>query len=129
MARLVTRRLLTVLLAGAFAALAGTAGADANWKQTGNSKATKLDQCVRPTPEIRRNHMALLKHQRDVTVHQGVRKTPDALAGCIDCHVNSDGQGKPIAVDGEGQFCAACHSFAAVHLDCFQCHATVPTSR
>jgi hypothetical protein len=129
MARLVTRRLLTVLLAGTFAALAGTAGADANWKQTGNSKATKAEQCVRPTPEIRRYHMALLKHQRDVTVHQGVRKTPDALAGCIDCHVNSDGQGKPIPVDGEGQFCAACHSFTAVHLDCFQCHATVPTGR
>ena len=98
MARLVTRRLLTVLLAGAFAALASTAGADANWKETGNSKATKLEQCVRPTPEIRRNHMALLKHQRDVTVHQGVRKTTDALAGCIDCHVNSDAQGKPVPV-------------------------------
>jgi len=129
MARLVTRRLLTVLLAGAFAALAGTAGADANWKQTGNSKATKQAQCVRPTAEIRRYHMDLLKHQRDVTVHEGVRKTPDALAGCIDCHVNKDLQGKPVPVDGEGQFCAACHSFAAVQLDCFQCHATVPTGR
>jgi len=44
---MVTRGLLTGLLAGALVALAGTAGADANWKQTTNSKATKLEQCVR----------------------------------------------------------------------------------
>ena len=126
---MVTRRLLTGLLAGALVALAGTAGADANWKQTGNSRAAKLEQCVRPTGEIRRYHMDLLKHQRDVTVYQGVRKTTDALAGCIDCHVNKDLQGKPIPVDGKGQFCSSCHAFAAVHLDCFQCHSTVPTGR
>jgi hypothetical protein len=126
---MVTRALLTGLLAGALVALAGTAGADANWKQTTNSKATKLEQCVRPTGEIRRYHMDVLKHQRDVTVHQGVRKTPDALAGCIDCHVNKDAQGKSIPVNGDGQFCNSCHAFAAVHLDCFQCHSTVPTGR
>lgn len=126
---MVTRRLLNGVLAGALVALSGTAGADANWKQTSNSKAAKLEQCVRPTGEIRRYHMALLKHQRDVTVHEGVRKTTDALAGCIDCHVNRDAQGKPIPVDGSGQFCSSCHTFTAVHLDCFQCHSTVPTGR
>ena len=126
---MVTRRLLAGLLAGALVALAGNAGAGADWKQTGNAKATKLEQCVRPTPEIRRNHMALLKHQRDVTVHEGVRKTPDALAGCIDCHVNKDPQGKPVPVDSQGQFCGSCHAFAAVRPDCFQCHSTVPTGR
>jgi hypothetical protein len=126
---MVTRRLLTGVLAGAMVALAGNAGAGADWKQTGNAKATKLDQCVRPTPEIRRDHMALLKHQRDVTVHQGVRKTPDSLAGCVECHANQDLAGMHLPVNAEGQFCSACHAFAAVQLDCFQCHTTVPAGR
>lgn len=29
-------------------------------------------------------------------------------------------------VNSPGQFCASCHRFAAVSLDCFQCHATTP---
>ncbi len=129
MFRMVTRRWLAVLLAGALGALAGGAGADPNWKQNGNSKATKTEQCVRPTDEIRRYHMSLLKHQRDVTVHQGVRKTPDSLAGCVECHANKDLAGKYLPVNAEGQFCSACHAFAAVQLDCFQCHTTVPAGR
>ena len=97
-----TRRLLAALVGVALVASAGVAAADKNWKQNGNSKATGLEQCVRPTGEIRRYHMDLLKHQRDITVHQGVRKTTDALAGCIDCHANKDAQGKPVAVDAAG---------------------------
>jgi hypothetical protein len=124
-----TRRLLAGLVGAALVASAGLVAADKNWKQNGNSKATGLEQCVRPTPEIRRYHMALLKHQRDVTVHQGVRKTADALAGCIDCHTNRDGQGKPVPVNAQGQFCQSCHAFTAVHLDCFQCHSTVPETK
>jgi predicted CXXCH cytochrome family protein len=124
-----TRRLLAGLVGVALAASAGLAAADKNWKQNGNSKATTLEQCVRPTAEIRRHHMDLLKHQRDITVHLGVRKTTDALAGCIDCHANKDAQGKPVAVNAEGQFCQGCHAFTAVHLDCFQCHSTVPESK
>ena len=73
--------------------------------------------------------MSLLKHQRDVTVHQGVRKTPDSLAGCVECHANKDLAGKHLPVNAEGQFCSACHAFAAVQLDCFQCHTTVPAGR
>jgi hypothetical protein len=124
-----TRRLLAGLVGVALVASAGLVAADKNWKQNGNSRATGLEQCVRPTAEIRRYHMALLKHQRDVTVHQGVRKTTDALAGCIDCHATKDPQGRPVPVDGAGQFCQGCHAFAAVHLDCFQCHSTVPAGK
>ena len=36
---------------------------------------------------MRRNHMELIKHQRDATVHDGIRGTKHSLAGCIDCHV------------------------------------------
>ena len=129
MSAMVTSKWLVVLLAGALGALAGGAGADPNWKQNGNSRATKAEQCVRPTDEVRRYHMSLLKHQRDITVHQGVRQTADALAGCVDCHANKDLAGKFVPVNAEGQFCSACHAFAAVQLDCFQCHTTVPAGK
>ena len=100
--------------------------ADKNWRVNGNSKATKADACVAPVDEMRRNHMEMIEHQRDITVHQGIRKTDNSLHGCIDCHANVDEQGSHIPVNAEGQFCASCHGFVAAKLDCFSCHATVP---
>lgn len=90
------------------------------------SKAADLSACVEPTEYMRRNHMELIKHQRDATVHDGIRSTKHSLAGCVACHVSvgPDGQSSPI--NGEGQFCNACHAFAAVDVNCFGCHATVP---
>lgn len=102
------------------------ASADKYWRDNGNAKANSAEACVAPLPEIRRNHMAMLKHQRDITVHKGVRYTDNALHGCIDCHANKDESGEHIAVDAPGQFCAGCHEYVSVKLDCFSCHATVP---
>lgn len=95
----------------------------------GSAKADKLESCVRDTPFMRRNHFELIKHQRDVTVHEGIRKTEDSLAGCVDCHVRRDAEGQPVAINAPGEFCASCHTYAAVTLDCFSCHATVPTGK
>lgn len=92
----------------------------------GTAKADELDACVAPTPFMRRSHFELIKHQRDITVHQGIRKTDNSLAGCVDCHVRKDLQGDHVAVDAPGEFCAACHTFTATTLDCFTCHATTP---
>jgi hypothetical protein len=50
----------------------------------GSAKADSLDACVAPTPFMRRSHFELIKHQRDITVHQGIRDTDDSLAGCVD---------------------------------------------
>ena len=115
--------LLTVclgLIAGPGAVLAG-GGVE------GTAKADKLDACVAPTPFMRRNHFELIKHQRDVTVHEGIRKTDHSLAGCVDCHVRKDAQGSHVSVDAAGEFCAGCHEFTGATLDCFTCHATKPT--
>lgn len=90
------------------------------------SRAAALDACVEPTAFMRRNHMELIKHQRDATVYQGIRSTRDSLAGCIDCHVGRAADGQPVAVNAKRQFCSACHAFAAVKVDCFDCHAAVP---
>jgi len=108
-----------------FAPAAATDFAKADYVTPG-SKAAGLENCVRETGFMRRNHMELIEHQRDVTVHQGIRNTTDSLAGCIDCHVGYDQQRQPMPVYAEGQFCRNCHEFTAVHLDCFGCHAGVP---
>lgn len=93
----------------------------------GSAKADKLDACVAPTPVMRRSHFELIKHQRDITVHQGIRDTDNSLAGCIDCHANKDAHSNFVPVNEEKQFCAGCHEYAGVSMDCFTCHATTPT--
>jgi hypothetical protein len=71
--------------------------------------------------------MEMIKHQRDATVHEGIRGTKHSLAGCIDCHVSTGTEGRPLPVNAEHQFCNACHAFAAVDVNCFGCHAAVPS--
>jgi hypothetical protein len=67
--------------------------------------------------------MELLKHQRDATTHQGIRTRKHSLNGCIECHASR----KTNSVAGSDQnFCQSCHSYAAVKLDCFECHASKP---
>lgn len=92
----------------------------------GSAKADKLDACVAPTPFMRRSHFELIKHQRDITVHEGIRKTDNSLAGCVDCHVGKDAEGHHVAINAPGEFCAACHEYTATTMDCFTCHATTP---
>jgi hypothetical protein len=88
----------------------------------------KGEQCVEPTPVMRREHMNFLRHQRDRTVRQGIRTKQHSLAGCIDCHVNDDTEGNTIPVNAPGQFCESCHAFTGVKVDCFGCHAATPDS-
>lgn len=88
--------------------------------------ALKGEQCVEPTEVMRRDHMRFLTHQRDETVHSGIRGAKHSLVGCIACHAQTDAGGAAIPVNAEGQFCESCHGFAGVSVDCFECHASVP---
>jgi len=83
-------------------------------------------ECVEPEDEMRRNHMEYILHQRDETVHQGVRTRQYALEECINCHASKDDSGEYIRVEDSRHFCATCHTYAAVKIDCFQCHSDVP---
>ncbi|MGE5168891.1 MAG: hypothetical protein ACM3JC_00825 [Rudaea sp.] len=81
------------------------------------------DKCVADPAFMRRNHMKLLLHRRDETVRAGIRGQGASLAGCIECHAS----GTPRSVIGSDRhFCQGCHSYAAVTLDCFTCHAATP---
>lgn len=82
------------------------------------AKIENPGQCVAPAEEMRRNHMDMLKHQRDRTMRQGIRGEKASLNGCIDCHA-SKATGTVLGKDG---FCQECHSYAAVKLDCWDCH-------
>jgi hypothetical protein len=80
-------------------------------------------QCVEETQFMRRNHMELLKHHRDRTVRDGVRTTQHSLANCVTCHA---GRETGRVTGSRDAFCEGCHQYAAVKLDCFECHADRP---
>lgn len=88
--------------------------------------AARGDQCVEPTELMRRRHMEFILHQRDQTVHQGIRTEKYRFVNCIDCHVQVRADGTyPRHVDAD-HFCESCHRFSSVRMDCFQCHADRP---
>ena len=80
-------------------------------------------ECVAAPEVMRRTHMDLLKHQRDETMHKGLRGAKGdksaSLNGCIECHASK----KTGSVLGSNEnFCQGCHAYVAVKLDCFECH-------
>ncbi len=82
--------------------------------------------CVAPEEEMRRNHMEYILHQRDETMHKGIRTRQFSLEECINCHAIKDDNGEYVRVEDERHFCATCHTYASVKIDCFQCHSDVP---
>ena len=86
-------------------------------------KALKGEQCVEDTDYMRRNHMKLLTHQRDGTVHEGIRTKKHSLKECINCHA---GKTTGSVTASKDNFCVSCHSYAAVKIDCFDCHSSKP---
>lgn len=83
-------------------------------------------KCIQPEDEMRRNHMNYILHQRDITMHEGIRTETDSLAKCIDCHVEPNEKGEIAGIESDEHFCNACHQYASVQIDCFQCHADRP---
>jgi hypothetical protein len=80
-------------------------------------------QCVEDTATMRRLHMAFLKHQRDETVHGGIRGAKHSLKDCVACHASTT-TGSVAAAPTD--FCSSCHAYAAVKIDCFECHTGKP---
>ena len=75
--------------------------------------------CVAPPEEMRRNHMKMLQHQRDRTLRLGERGAKVSLNTCINCHA---GKTSGTVAGSRAEFCESCHAYAAVKLDCFECH-------
>ena len=104
-------------------------------------------QCIADPATMRREHPAMLEHQRDATVRGGIRGAgpPQAanapsggrreasggptitakasLKTCIGCHASAT---TGSVAKADSNFCVSCHQYAAVRIDCFDCHATRP---
>ena len=117
-----------VLFALGLGSMAGMVGAA--FAQTANAQGlqplvekARGGQCVEDPAFMRRNHMTLLKHQRDDTMRGGVRTGKHSLKACVACHASTASQS--VSADA-GDFCQSCHAYAAVKIDCFSCHANKP---
>lgn len=129
------RSMTLALAAGVLAALAGVSvpaalAADAAGRVAMPSiSVDRSTQCV-DTPEVmRRTHMDMLRHQRDRTVRAGVRGEKVHLNGCVECHAGpGTGPAAGSVVGSPQAFCEGCHRYAAVKLDCFECHRSRPAS-
>jgi hypothetical protein len=117
----VLRALGLLLLTVAGAAFAGDAGE--RTPRPTIERASRGEQCVADPAFMRRNHMDLLKHQRDDTVRAGIRGAKYSLKDCIECHASRK-TGSVAAA--ETNFCTSCHGYAAVRIDCFECHSSKP---
>ncbi len=102
---------------------AGLGSAQAEAPKPVIQKAVKGEQCVEDTDYMRKNHMKVLDHHRDKTVIEGIRTKKYSLKECINCHASEKSGSVAKAKD---DFCVSCHSFAAVKIDCFECHSTKP---
>ncbi|MDH3514599.1 MAG: hypothetical protein OEM83_07000, partial [Gammaproteobacteria bacterium] len=92
---------------------------DAGSRVTGPTvKIHRGEQCVEPTEDMRRNHMKYILHQRDKTMHQGIRTSKHSFKNCVDCHADPANN----SVLGQEGFCSSCHEYASVTIDCFSCH-------
>ena len=90
------------------------------------AKASEKTECVEPVADMRKNHMEFLKHKRDETMREGVRTKKHSLVECIDCHVTPNEKGEYARIGEDGHFCSSCHNYAAVNVDCFDCHSDLP---
>ena len=82
--------------------------------------------CVEPVEIMRKNHFEFMLEHRDDTVIDGIRTKKHSLNECIDCHITANTQGEFARYSEDTHFCASCHQYAAVNIDCFQCHADRP---
>lgn len=99
------------------------------WADGSKVPPPKGDQCVEDAEWMRSNHFETVLHQRDETVIHGIRTTEHSLKNCIDCHITPNANGDFARYsNSEEHFCAGCHEYAAVSIDCFQCHADRPES-
>ena len=83
-------------------------------------------ECVEDEDEMKKNHMKYILHQRDQTMHDGIRTKTYSLKECINCHVPKNSE---IRYGDDKHFCSSCHNYAGVSIDCFQCHMDRPMNK
>jgi len=118
---------LTLVMVGLFLALSLQAGEPVVPKAS--KKATQEYGCVAPVADMRKNHMKYILHQRNKTVHQGIRTKKNSLAECVNCHISAKPDGTYARFGDNKHFCSSCHNYVAVTIDCFECHRDTPQQK
>ena len=122
-------RLLTLIILSVISSAGIAVAADVNTSSFGQvaipspTKPADAADCVEPVEVMRRDHMKFLLHQRDTTVLDGDRGKKYSLVGCIDCHNPTKANEEIVRYEDPQHFCASCHNYASVKIDCFECHA------
>jgi [DsrC]-trisulfide reductase subunit J len=107
--------LVNIAVAGELVSIAGDMGPKLDIGKGGH--------CVEDPKFMRSNHFKLILHQRVATVRQGIRGSKYELTNCVECHASKVNH----SVLGTNQnFCQGCHVYAAVKIDCFECHSSKP---
>jgi len=104
----------------------GMASAEGLFSPPDLPKAKAGSQCVDKPELMRKQHMQHILHQRNQTMRQGIRDSKNSLVECVNCHVTQNAKGEFPSIDDKQHFCAGCHQYASVKIDCFQCHASKP---
>ncbi len=124
------RQLLVYVVLAVVTAMVSLSANAEGWTPKPTIVKGKGEECVEPTEVMRKRHFEFILHQRDETMHRGIRTEQHSLTGCIDCHATRDENNDEfLRVDAEGQFCQSCHSYTAVSMDCFHCHAAKPVEK
>ena len=129
-----TLRHISIVMVAVLMAWAGPDKAQTEMEKEGGDKGVPLpviargqgDSCVADTQIMRRNHMTMLRHQRDETMREGIRGKQYSLKECVACHAVMGPDAMPVTVASPEHFCRSCHDYAAVNIDCFGCHASRP---
>jgi hypothetical protein len=118
------RRLhLALLVCTGLLTLAAAQAGESRVPQPTIEPARASTQCIAEPATMRRDHPAMLEHQRDATVRSGIRGAKASLKACIACHASAT---TGSVAKADTNFCVSCHQYAAVRIDCFGCHATRP---
>lgn len=80
------------------------------------------DSCVDDPEFLRRYHMTVLKREHDKAQLTGMPGEKYSLKECVTCHAVRDSDGSIVTADSPQHFCRTCHDYAAVEIDCFDCH-------
>ena len=115
-------RLAAILFSIVFSTAACAEGKSSGPKlDIGKGKDNSALRCVEDPKIMRKEHMDRLLHQRNETMHKGIRGQKHSLVECVECHAST----KTNSVLGSNEaFCQGCHTYAAVKLDCFECHTS-----
>jgi predicted CXXCH cytochrome family protein len=124
MQKLIMALVAVLFVVSSLPASAQQAGTKPSWMPT--PPKANGGKCDADPQWMRKWHMKALQHKRDQTMRQGIRTEKFSLKRCVTCHAVKDESGKFLTVKDGRHFCRACHDYAAVRIDCFDCHASRP---